>query len=210
MSRSETFFRMLPNIGLIETKLNKEEMDYLWNLIENKKQTVNGVLAGNIHQSNSIEDRNNWFFKNTLYNLIKLYVSNANFRYFPPLKSLNSYYLHNMWVNFQKKGEFNPVHSHTGIFSFVIWMKIPTRHDIQNKDNKSSTKLISSFQFNYSNILGELTAYTIAMNPEIEGTLLLFPSKLSHAVYPFYDCDEDRISISGNIFDDNYSFVNHI
>ena len=28
------------------------------------------------------------------------------------------------WVNFQKKYEFNPVHSHTGVFSFVIYIKI--------------------------------------------------------------------------------------
>ena len=37
------------------------------------------------------------------------------------------------------------------------------------------------------------------MNPEMEGTLVFFPAKLRHAVYPFYNCDEDRISISGNI-----------
>ena len=29
--------------------------------------------------------------------------------------------------------------------------------------------------------------------------MLFFPSSLNHAVYPFYDCDEDRVSISGNI-----------
>ena len=37
------------------------------------------------------------------------------------------------------------------------------------------------------------------MNPEMEGTMLFFPSKLSHEVFPFFNCDEDRISISGNI-----------
>ena len=29
--------------------------------------------------------------------------------------------------------------------------------------------------------------------------MLFFPAKLMHTVYPFYDCDEERISISGNI-----------
>ena len=37
------------------------------------------------------------------------------------------------------------------------------------------------------------------MNPDKEGTMLFFPAKLQHCVYPFYNCDEDRISISGNI-----------
>ena len=37
------------------------------------------------------------------------------------------------------------------------------------------------------------------MAPSREGTMLFFPSKLLHAVYPFYNCDKERVSISGNI-----------
>ena len=37
------------------------------------------------------------------------------------------------------------------------------------------------------------------MSKEMEGTILFFPSELKHTVYPFYNCEEDRISISGNI-----------
>ena len=40
------------------------------------------------------------------------------------------------------------------------------------------------------------------MSPEDEGTMLFFPSQLDHQVYPFYDCDEERISVSGNIISD--------
>ena len=29
--------------------------------------------------------------------------------------------------------------------------------------------------------------------------MLFFPSKLNHQVYPFLNCEEERISISGNI-----------
>ena len=29
--------------------------------------------------------------------------------------------------------------------------------------------------------------------------MLFFPAKLMHSVYPFYECDKERISISGNI-----------
>ena len=35
-----------------------------------------------------------------------------------------------------------------------------------------------------------------------EGRMLLFPASLMHSVYPFYNCDKERISISGNIFVD--------
>ena len=47
--------------------------------------------------------------------------------------------------------------------------------------------------------MGQTSQYVYEMNPEMEGTILFFPAKLQHGVYPFYNCDEDRISISGNI-----------
>jgi len=28
---------------------------------------------------------------------------------------------------------------------------------------------------------------------------MIFPAALNHQVYPFYECDEKRVSISGNI-----------
>ena len=31
------------------------------------------------------------------------------------------------------------------------------------------------------------------------GYMVMFPSSLYHMVNPFYECDEERISISGNI-----------
>ena len=41
--------------------------------------------------------------------------------------------LDKIWVNFQKKYEFNPAHTHRGKLSFVIWLDIP--YDItMNKD----------------------------------------------------------------------------
>ena len=81
-------------------------------------------------------------------------------------------------------------------------MKIPTKHFEQNRNPislKANTHLISAFQFNFTDIMGQTSQYVYEMNPEMEGTILFFPAKLQHGVYPFYNCDEDRISISGNI-----------
>ena len=47
--------------------------------------------------------------------------------------------------------------------------------------------------------MGEPRTYNYELSKKDEGMMLLFPSKLRHQVYPFYDCDEDRISVSGNI-----------
>ena len=41
--------------------------------------------------------------------------------------------------------------------------------------------------------------YTYKLSSKDEGSMLFFPSQLKHQVHPFYNCDETRISISGNI-----------
>ena len=41
--------------------------------------------------------------------------------------------------------------------------------------------------------------FPIALSPEDEGRMLFFPAWLRHMVYPFYECEEERITISGNI-----------
>ena len=107
-----------------------------------------------------------------------------------------------MWVNYQKQYEFNPLHDHTGIYSFVIWLQIPTEYKDQRElliAKNTNSPVISNFCFNYQNILGGSGEYVYEMSKEMEGTILFFPSQLQHTVYPFYDCEEDRISVSGNI-----------
>ena len=196
-----------PNLGWIEKKLNKNEIIHLQKCIDERcKKSHKKELAGNIHESNSLVDINNWFFDNTLLSLCQIYADQfINLGDKIPINQKHPYYLGKFWVNFQKENEFNPLHDHSGIYSFVIWMQIPTKHLEQNKNpialNSNSPK-ISSFEINYLNILGKIESYTYEMNPEIEGIMLFFPSEMKHQVYPFYNCDEDRISISGNIFID--------
>tara|TARA_Y100000361_G_scaffold6859_1_gene5827 strand:+ start:766 stop:1416 length:651 start_codon:yes stop_codon:yes gene_type:complete len=192
-----------PNIGWIEKKLSDKEMDYLWKCIDNRKESRKRTLAGQIHESNGLIDRSDWFWNKTLLPLVKEY--NAQFENIGnaiPVNQNHPYYLNAFWVNYQKEGEFNPLHDHNGVYSFVIWMKIPTKHFEQNKNPislTSNTHAISSFQFTYINILGQHSQYFYEMNPDMEGTIVFFPAKLTHCVYPFFNCKEDRISISGNI-----------
>ena len=102
------------------------------------------------------------------------------------------------WVNYQNENEFNPIHNHNGVYSFVIWMKIPTDWNLQ-RDYTFNDNAVSNFEFSYTNILGEIESFTYRMSRQMEGTMVLFPSKLKHQVYPFYNCKEQRVSISGNI-----------
>ena len=192
-----------PVSGWLEKKLSDKEMEYLWKCIDNRKGSHKSKLAGQIHESNVLVDKSNWFFINTLKPLLTKYGEEFNnLGKGAPVNQPHPYHLRSWWVNYQKQGEFNPPHDHGGVYSFVIWMKVPTKHFEQNKNPislKSNTHLISAFQFHFLNILGNHESYVYEMNPDKEGTMLFFPAKLQHCVHPFYNCDEDRISISGNI-----------
>ena len=119
-----------------------------------------------------------------------------------PTVNKHPYFLHTMWVNYQKQTEFNPTHFHKGVYSFVIWMQIPTEYNEQKENpiaKNTNSDVISNFTFDYRDMLGEYRYYTYKMSKKMEGMMLFFPSSLTHTVYPFYNCSENRISISGNI-----------
>ena len=90
----------------------------------------------------------------------------------------------------------------TGLFSFVIWIKIPTdwreQHKIPIAAN-SFSPVASNFEFHYNTLLGDQGKFNYFLNKDSEGMMLFFPSGLGHTVYPFFNCDEERVSISGNI-----------
>lgn len=107
--------------------------------------------------------------------------------------------LESIWVNFMYKNDFNPLHGHSGIMSFVIWMKIP--YDIKNELGiypEANGKQTSCFSFSYGDILGQRKTTEIPVDKDYEGIICIFPSKLQHFVNPFFTSDEPRISISGN------------
>tara|TARA_Y100000992_G_C21178815_1_gene449673 strand:- start:140 stop:793 length:654 start_codon:yes stop_codon:yes gene_type:complete len=200
------------NVGFIEGKLDKIHVDYLWKIIEEGKKnnlSYKSELAGHLSNSFKIEDTNNWFFKNVLDKLISAfynYNEGSHPKNLTVLSSDNNFVirLEQFWANYQYKHEFNPPHNHSGLYAFVIWMKIPYTSEEQKKLKfldglNDADKKAGDFEFLYTNLLGDITTKLIPMSPELEGTIILFPAQFMHCVYPFYDCDEPRISLSGNL-----------
>ena len=193
--------------GWLEMELPKTVMTRLQSYIETEKINPvnhNAQLAGNISESFLIKDKDNWFFQTILTPLIgkftKCYPSYTE--KMSVLTEAAPYCLQRFWVNFQKENEFNPIHNHSGVFSFVIWVKIPTdwrqQHALPISVN-SNAPVASNFEFLYISMLGDIAYYNYDLDKKSEGTMLFFPAKLRHAVYPFYNCDKERVSISGNI-----------
>ena len=200
------------NVGWVQAKLDKIHIDYLWKIIEEGKQnklSFKSELAGHLSNSFEVEDTNDWFFNNVLHELISaFYNSNGGAH---PKNSIESAFrsnfvvrLEKFWANYQYKHEFNPPHNHSGLYAFVVWMKIPYSSKEQKKlkfldGMRDIDKKAGEFEFVYTNLLGDISNYRYPMSPELEGTILLFPAQFMHCVYPFYDCDEPRISLSGNL-----------
>lgn len=107
-----------------------------------------------------------------------------------------------IWVNIQRKGEFLPVHNHSGVYSFVIWADVPfnIEDELEASPNPTTEKnRAGHFQFLYTDTLGKISTLNLPVDRRWEGKMCLFPAELHHQVYPFYSSDDVRVSISGNV-----------
>jgi hypothetical protein len=194
----------LPNFGIFFSKipnslLNKLKVECL-NFLK-KEKMISGLTSNGVANHYYLEDNNIELF-NFLSPWIKKY--DEKYHYFKSLKFLNKdapLIFQKPWLNIQKKGEFIPIHTHDGILSYSIWIQIPNL-------NTNNNKFAGCFEVQYQNILGQSDGYKILLDKNSEGRFVFFPSRLTHCVYPFFDNDELRISVSGNICFDNKVFEN--
>ena len=201
----------LPNIPLLRCKLSDDIVKYLWNCIDDAvkdNKSAKGHLAGNISDSLYLIDKDNYFFNNILKDISKSYIQQytsfaTTFRNNGSNFKMEDLVMREFWVNSSRQNEFNPTHNHGGVLSFVIWMKIPTefqdQYDIPFVE-ESNTPMASDFQFLYTDVGGQIQGHRIQMGSHMEGFICLFPATTIHQVFPFYNCEDDRISISGNLY----------
>ena len=104
------------------------------------------------------------------------------------------------WVNLQVKHEYNPLHDHSGVLSWVIWVNIP--YDLEEELKMFPTAKnqdVSMFSFVYTTVLGEIASFNLCIDKSWEGRMAIFPAKMKHQVSPFYTSDGVRISVAGNL-----------
>tara|TARA_B100001250_G_scaffold205550_1_gene176461 strand:- start:1711 stop:2355 length:645 start_codon:yes stop_codon:yes gene_type:complete len=201
-----------PVNGFLEVKLDQIIIDYLWKIIDISKtnnDNFKNKLVGNLSQSLLLEDLNSYFYKSVCVPLVKYYRETNPYRRDPVIQSASlgskkEIVLNQFWVNYQYQTEFNPYHDHNGVFSFAIWLKIPYHFEIQQQlkqfdGMKKNDIKAGNFEFEYMDSLGSITNLEYKLSPSLEGTMVFFPAKLRHCVYPFYETDEPRISIAGNL-----------
>jgi len=197
-------------IGYLQTKFNLSDLKPLIDEIKRISRSTADVenmtwdLAGQIEKEFKLTDSVPF-----LQNLIIPYLKefDSKFRYMEEIAMLSEdcdLYLKRAWVNFQKKYEYNPVHKHNGVFSFVIWLNIPftTDEELAVSPGKTSNNPYSSgeFCFYHTTGLGKIVPHRIVCDKSTEGTMLVFPASLPHSVNPFFSNDQYRITVSGNFF----------
>ena len=184
----------------------KEILEILDNVIDEKGLSpLNQDLAGNIKHEYAIPKGKAAVSPMLMQMIIKHQEKYPNF--FKKAHSTINYKaceieLFNLWVNFQKKYEFNPMHVHDGLYSFVIWHKVP--YTMKDEKERLASMMDNDFRagmfaFFFSDPSGKITQEALPVDKRWEGKVALFPANLNHCVYPFYTSDEYRISISGNL-----------
>ena len=184
----------------------KEILEILNNVIDEKGLSpLNQDLAGNIKHEYAIPKGKAAVSPMLMQMIIKHQEKYPNF--FKKAHSTINYKaceieLFNLWVNFQKKYEFNPMHVHDGLYSFVIWHKVP--YTMKDEKERLASMMDNDFRagmfaFFFSDPSGKITQEALPVDKNWEGKVALFPANLNHCVYPFYTSDEYRISISGNL-----------
>ena len=70
-----------PNLGWLQIELDEKEINYLWELVKNKKDNTKHNLAGHIDSSYTIVDKGNWFFNNVFCFIVSIYKFIVSFNY---------------------------------------------------------------------------------------------------------------------------------
>ena len=105
------------------------------------------------------------------------------------------------WTRITTNDQYQSLHDHQGVFSFTIWLKIPTDwKDEQEGDVGFSHPEATDFIFTYTDTMGRIQKFNYKLCPDMEGTMVVFPSDFNHMVLPGWTKEgEYRIAVAGDI-----------
>jgi hypothetical protein len=103
-------------------------------VIKDKKIKANKDLAGNLKEEFILDKYiyilEDYLLKNIFNNEFLVEFMQKNYKCNTEERPIR---LTDLWVNYMKKHEFNPLHDHSGVFSFILFIKIPFTMEKQKK-----------------------------------------------------------------------------
>ena len=154
-------------------------------------------LAGNLEKERYIELSQE--SGNELTSIIQDYLQQCHdLGVYKPKSELKRISFEKLWVNHQKKGEWNPPHHHSGDFSMVGYCQVPQelKNEWKFENQKGQDPVGGKIQWNYGHFSPHNMTVFGPVDPE-EGVIYIFPAWLLHFVFPF-NSDVTRISFSTN------------
>lgn len=196
---------VVKNFGVLKSKIP----EHLKQLLLEESKTANNI-DNEFKSGVTYPGVTKHYYVNNSFKELEKFIINMQYEYektFPGLSDVGvfnddvPFELTKAWFNYQHKGEFIPQHTHTGIYSYNIWLQIPYKYEEEVvKNGKNVTEdLLRCFELTYLTVDGKFKFHNIPLSKEDEGTIIMFPSRLPHIVYPFYSTEGTRISVAGNI-----------
>jgi len=103
-----------------------------------------------------------------------------------------------LWVNYMKAGDFNPLHTHGGDYSFVLFLDVPKELKKEQDEFVGTATPPGTLMFEYTQQARPRWATTGTRVIPQTGDMYIFPALLQHWVCPFKS-NVTRISVSGNL-----------
>ena len=182
---------------VMKTKIPEDMRKRLLKDAKKDLKSYHKHLAGHLHTQLKYNDETtSWFYQESNF-IWQCYREGwSNFTGLPNESvELNA---HDLWVNFMKPGDFNPVHTHGGDYSFVIFLDVPKKLIEEQDAFEGTSSKPGSLMFEFTQQAKPKWAMTGQAIKPRTGDMLIFPALLQHWVVPFKSkCT--RISVSGNL-----------
>jgi len=195
----------LPNYGVLECELEDKDIDYLWKLVH--KYARGAKWEGNrLLSIDNIADKQ--FFisddEGLFQNEVLMPAAQSYFEtYGTPFKLKSTHYhlptFSRFWCRVSKDGDYQSIHDHQGIFTFVVWLKIPFEGEKERQVQAGFRPEASDFVLCYPDTCGQYQKRNWVLGKGAEGKMLFFPSDINHIVYPHYTTTEYRIALAGDV-----------
>ena len=177
--------------------------------IEGKKakESYNHQLAGHLDNQFLYSKKTQKWFYDEIQPVIQSYREGHS--KFHGINNLNiELFADDLWVNYMKPGDFNPLHTHSGDYSFVLFLDVPKQLKEEQEKFKGTSAEPGSLLFEYTQQAKPRWATTgISVLPET-GDFYMFPALLQHWVAPFKS-KVTRVSVSGNMRIENKNKFRH-
>ena len=194
----------LPNFGVIEAELEQEDIDYLWKLVH--KYSHNAKWEGNRlisieedFKQFPLNDDDNLFQNNVLRPCTDKYFETYGCPFKQKTTHTHELAFSRFWCRASLDGDYQSIHDHQGIFTFVVWLTVPFEGADERQVQAGFRPEASDFVLVYPDTCGQLQKRNFVLGKGAEGKMLFFPSDIIHIVYPHYTTQEYRIALAGDV-----------